>query len=247
VITLLVAFIDESGTHNQYGPQVTLVAGFIGAEAEWAAMVHPWVAAMGGRTFHYKDDSRETDLLIQLAEILVERALIPVSAGFSGEWEKAISAGEDWGKRFPSCYHMVFEQCLAQVNELSDQHWDSEPVALIFSRQNEYAKRAEEVWRTATGNGLWRNLSHFGYQDPNSFPQLQAADMIAHESFQCLKVGTNEVWQEWPLVKRLLDAKDKPMFGGYHTTETFIEMMKRSEAGGRQYLKTIPKNAPRES
>jgi len=115
----------------------------------------------------------------------------------------------------------------------------------MFSRQSEYGKRAEEVWRTAKGNGLWRNLISFGYGHPETFPHLQAADMIAHETFQCLKAGTDTVWQKWPLVKRLLtDERNRLMFGGYHTTETFIEMMKRSEKGGRRYLKKIPKGSP---
>jgi hypothetical protein len=238
---LLLACFDESGTHNQYGHQVTLVSGFIGTATEWNLMSIPWQQAMGGKTFHYKDYRLEADLLEQLAVIISSSKVIPVSAGFCGNWEKAISHGNGWSVRFPSCYHMVFEQCLEHVNRLSDEHWGSQPVALMFSRQSEYATRAEEVWRTTTGNGLWPNLSHFGFRDPSLFPQLQAADMIAHETFQCLKTNTDTVWKEWPLVRRLLGDPEKAMFGGYHSNETFIAMMERSEREGRNYLKTVPK------
>jgi hypothetical protein len=235
----LIACFDESGTHNQYGHQVTLVSGFIGSAAEWNLMANAWHQVMGGKTFHYKDYRLETDLLAQLADIIAARNLIPISAGFCGDWEKAISHGDGWSVRFPSCYHMVFEQCLEHVNRLSDEHWNSKPVVLMFSRQNEYAARAHEVWRTTTGNGLWPNLTHFGFQDPSQFPHLQAADMIAHETFQCLKSGTDIVWKEWPLVRRLLDNQGKAMFGGHHSNETFIVMMERSEREGRKYLKTV--------
>jgi hypothetical protein len=240
VTALLHAYFDESGTHNQYGRQVTLVSGFIGTSREWRRVNKAWTLAMNGETFHYTDYQLEGGLLARLADILAESRLCVVSAGFSGDWDKAISHKSGWKIRFPSCYHLVFEQCAEHMDRLSVDQWNNEPIATMFSRQNEYAKRSEEVWRTAKGNGLWQNLISFTYGDPGRFPQLQAADMIAHETFQCLKVGDDLVWQRWPLVRRFL-AENAFVFGGYHSTETFIEMMKRSEEGGRKYLRTVPK------
>jgi hypothetical protein len=46
------------------------------------------------------------------------------------------------------------------------------------------------------------------------------------------------VWEEWPLVKRII-TNGAPLHGGYHTPESFIEMMEESERDGRQYLKTV--------
>jgi hypothetical protein len=220
---------------------VTLVSGFIAPADDWTEVNKAWVAEMKGETFHYKNYAVETELLENLAEILSASTLNVVSAGFRGNWERAISAGDGWSRRFPSCYHLVFEQCIQQIDELSAELWGKEPVAIMFSRQNEYAKRAEEVWRTATGNDLWPNIQYFGYGDPEKLPELQMADMIAHETFQCLKDGTETVWKEWPLARRLLEDELPHRYGGYHTEETFIEMMKRSEEGGRKYLKAVPK------
>jgi hypothetical protein len=242
---LLHAFFDESGTHNQYGNQATLVSGFIAPDDDWKEVNKAWIAEMKGETFHYKNFALEEDTLNNLAEILSASTLSVVSAGFRGNWDKAISHGDRWSIRFPSCYHMVFEMCVNEIDRLSAELWGNEPVAIMFSRQNEYAKRAEDVWRTATGNGLWPNLAYFGYGSPEDRPELQMADMIAHETFQCLKDGSDSVWQEWPLVKRLLQDDLPPRFGGYHSEETFIEMMKRSEEGGRKYLKTVLNTSPK--
>jgi hypothetical protein len=237
---LLHAFFDESGTHQQHHNQVTLISGFIAPADDWDEINRAWVGETKGDAFHYKDFALETELLDSLAEILAASTLEVVTAGFRGDWDKAISHRNDWSKRFPSCYHLIFEQCVEQIDRLSAEHWGNEPVAIMFSRQNEYAKRADEVWRTMTGNDLWPNLQYFGYGDPAKRPELQMADMIAHETYQCLKDGSDAVWQEWPLVRRLLN-EDRPRLGAYHTTESFIEMMERSERGGRKYLKTVPK------
>lgn len=73
-MALLIACFDESGTHDQYGHQVTLVSGLIGSESEWNLMNTAWSRAMGRKTFHYKDFRLEADLLNQLAEIVVASA-----------------------------------------------------------------------------------------------------------------------------------------------------------------------------
>lgn len=240
-LALLRAYFDESGIHA--GSPVTLVSGFIGSRRQWRTVSREWDALMGDRVFHYKNMRMEGELLGKLAALLATSNLGVVAAGFSGNWNRAISAGPDWSVRFPSCYHMILEMCVEQMNRYSQRHWHSEPIAVMFSRQNEYAKRAEEVWRTCKGNGLWDNIASFAYGDPEKFPALQAADMIAYESFQCTKAGgTLEVWNNWPLVKLLLAKNEPMMVGGLHTEESFIEMMRKGDLN-RRYLKTVPKKA----
>jgi hypothetical protein len=238
VIALLHAYFDETGIHA--GSPVTFVSGFIGTADEWAAVNALWAAEMKGEVFHYKNMRFQGERLNHLALILASSRLEVVSAGFRGDWSKAISHKADWKVRFPSCYNLVFEFCVDQMNQWTEQGWNNEPIALIFSRQNEYAKRAEEVWRTFRGNDLWKHLVTFTYGDPETTLQLQAADMIAYETFQCMKVGTDEVWQDWPLVRRLL-AKGKPLLGNYMTTESFIQNMEEMDRKGRIFLKTVPK------
>ena len=67
---------------------------------------------------------------------------------------------------------------------------------------------------------------------------VQTADMIAYETFQCLKQGGDDVWNKWPLVRQLLST-DR-MRGRHQTEEQFVKMMREQDIN-RQYLKTVEK------
>lgn len=236
-IAVLRAYFDESGIHA--GSPVTTISGFIGSRGEWRAVGRKWREAMGDRVFHYKNMRMEGELLDRLSTILCESKLAVVSAAFSGDWERAIHSGAaDWPTRFPSAYSMVLEFCVQQMERYSAQNWNNEPTAIWFSRQDAYAKRAEEVWRTYKGNGQWGHIVSFAYGDPE-MAELQAADMIAYETFQCLRQGGEEAWNKWPLVRKLLSA-DREMFGRHQTEKSFVEMM-RAQDVNRRYLQIVEK------
>jgi hypothetical protein len=233
-MTLLRAYFDESGTHA--GSPVVFIAGLMGSLEKWDETCLQWQEAMKGEIFHYTAFYTETELLNNLAEIISSSGLQFIGAGFSGNWEKAISTEADWVKRFPSAYNFAFEMCIEQITRA----WPDSQIELIFSEQNQYEKRAEEVWRTFRGNGYWKNFIDFSYETPKRLSELQIADMVVHETFQCMKAGTLEAWNKWPLMKRLVKS-DNTYSGGYQTEKSFIEMMRRADKDGRQYLKTIPK------
>jgi len=240
IIALLQAFFDETGIHA--GSPVTFVAGFIGTADQWYDVCIQWGAEMKGEMFHYKNMRMQGERLNRLAIILASSKLQVIAAGFCGDWNRAISHNPDWKNRFPSCYQFAFEFCVDQMEQWTNAGWKNEPIALTFSRQNDYAKRAEEIWRTFRGNGFWKNMASFAYGDPEIILALQTADMIAYETFQCMKAGnTEEVCQKWPLVKRLL-ARGEPLLGNYMTTENFIKNMEEMDNKGRIYLNTIPKS-----
>lgn len=238
-IILLYAYFDETGTHA-WSP-ATFVAGFIGSVDEWNATSLLWKDEMKGETFHYKNMTSEQDRLDTLSTILADSKLQVIAAGFKGDWKKAISHRTDWKIRFPSSYHLAFELCIDQMNQWASSVWNDQPIALIFSRHDEYASRADEVWRTFRGNGLWHKFVSLEYGDPKVLVELQAADMIAYETFQCMKIGTVEVWQRWPLVRKLL-AKNTPLFGNFMTTDGFVKNMEEADRKGRVHLKTVPKS-----
>jgi hypothetical protein len=198
---LLRAYFDESGTHAS--SPVTFISGFIGRTREWRRIRKLWQAEMADEVFHYKERRCDAAKLDRLATILADSSLQVISAGFVGDWNSAISHGVDWRKRFPSCYHMVFEMCVEQMDRWSSELWPGSPISLTFSRQDEYAQRAAELWRTFQGNGLWQSFWSLKYANP-ALVELQTSDMIAHETFQCMKAGNDESWHHWPLVKKLL-------------------------------------------
>jgi hypothetical protein len=240
VVTVLRALFDESGTHA--GSPVTAICGFIGSRRQWRSVTRQWREAMDGRVFHYKEMRMEGALLDRLSTILANSELEVVGGGFVGDWKRAIHSGAiDWPVRFPSCYHMVFEMSADRMGRITAERWNNEPIDVTFSRQDEYAKRAEEVWRTYRGNGMWGHLIKFGYAGPEDFAELQAADMIAHETFQCLKESATGgwAWDKWPLVRKLLDS-NRPLHGFAQTEEQFVKMMHDMDKN-RQYLQTVEK------
>lgn len=240
-VAVLRAFFDESGTHA--GSPVTAICGFIGSRNQWRRVGPKWRKAMNGKVFHYKHMRMEGKLLDRLATILCDSGLTVVGGAFAGDWERAIHSGAaDWPTRFPSCYGMVMEMAAQRMERISREQWQNEPIAITFSRQDEYAKRAEEIWRTYKGNGHWSHIVHFGYGAPEDFFELQTADMIAHETFQCLKEGASGgwAWNKWPLVRKLLE-NDRPMHGFAQTEEQFVKMLLEEDRKGRRYLQTVEK------
>ena len=77
----------------------------------------------------------------------------------------------------------------------------------MFARQNDFSKRAVEVWDTMKHNGQWPLMASFTYAEPAQFPQLQAADMLAYKSYQYLKAGLGEAWRSWPLLNKLVQKE----------------------------------------
>lgn len=238
---MLHAFFDESGTHA--GSPVTAIGGFIGSRNQWRAVNRKWRKTMGEHVFHYKEMRMEGAILSRLSDILANSDLEVIGSGFVGNWERAINSGAaDWPKRFPSCYHLVFEMAAQRMQHISKSHWNGEPISITFSRQDEYAKRAEEVWRTYRGNGMWESIVHFSYGAPEDLVELQAADMIAHETFQCLKEGAagGWGWDKWPLVRKLID-NGRPLHGLAQKEEQLVQMLSDQDRNGRVYLKTVAK------
>lgn len=236
---MLKAFFDETGIHAD--SPYTAIAGFIGSSEQWAAVCAAWAAEMQGEVFHYKFMSRNKARLERLAAIVAPSGLQVVTSGFRGDWQKAISWKADWKRRFPSCYHCVFEMCVEQMDRWTAQVWQGQPIALMFSRQHDYKKRSEEIWRTFRENGIWTNFTSLEFGDPETHLELQVADMVAYEMFQCMKDGTEQVWSRWPLSKALI-AHKVPQLGGFHTTNTFITMMERADQNGRMFLQNVPKS-----
>jgi hypothetical protein len=230
---VLRAYFDESGIHA--GSKTTIICGFVGPRSEWRRVTHKWQKAMKGRVFHYKNMHDETKLLEKLATILADSRLAGINMGFLGDWDRAIKSGPaHWLKRYPSCYQTVLEMCVGHLENHSKASWDGEPIVLTFSRQDEYAKFAEKVWRSQRDRGEWDCVVGFGYGDPG-LPELQTADMIAHEAFQCARevyergAPALHAWKNWPLVKKIVTSH-KLMLGSIMSEVSLVEMLRKQDA-----------------
>jgi hypothetical protein len=124
--------------------------------------------------------------------------------------------------------------CVGHLENHSKAVFGGEPIALTFSRQDEYAKFAEKIWRAQRDRGLWSSMAGFGYGDPE-MPELQAADMIAHEAFQCARevyehdASALRAWEKWPLVSRIV-ASHKAMLGSIMSEERLLTILRKEDA-----------------
>lgn len=253
VLAVLHAYFDESGTHG--GSPCTVVAGFVGLAPMWDAVEAEWRRILGDRAFHYTHLSRHVGngefegddldtrraMIDGCSELLGKASLQVVGAAFHGDFDAAIKERPDWSVRFPNAYSLCFEMAVEQMNRHSRELWGNEPISITFARHREYGQRAQEVWDTFKENGEWENVVAFTYADINQIPALQTGDMIVHETYQCVKrggIGNEAVWQEWPLVSRLL-KKDQLMLSWFHDRDSLLAMIDHNDSQGRHYLRRI--------
>jgi hypothetical protein len=230
---VLHAYFDESGIHGD--SRTTIVCGFIGSRNQWRRLALKWRKTMNGRVFHYKHMRHQTSLVEKLASIVDDSSIQAIAGGFSGDWDRAINSGNpEWPKRFPSCYQFILEACVQRLQQFSHTFWNGEPITLIFSRQDQYAKHAEKIWAHYKQKQLWKGIVGFRYGDPAT-PELQAADLLAYEVFQTTRtiIERNQplspaIYQNWPMARRLV-ASRRLMLGTHFTESMLIETLSEQD------------------
>lgn len=179
-LALLIAYFDESGTHER--SPITAIGGFVATKDAWAefetdlaAVLAPY-ADKGVRDFHFHD------CLVQEGEFArvskphinaifwgVGRALRKAKATtifaavVQDDWD-AVAMPEAFKARFPTPYALCFEEVLEQLARWSLNYGDGEPVVPIFAVQDEYLPHA-----TAVALGMDQSNKHRGQLSGISF------------------------------------------------------------------------------
>lgn len=211
-----IAYFDESGIDGS--TDTTLISGFVGNLEDWPRVNSAWrnqLEVDGVPQFHYKDcvDQRKQYLgwdwhrdcqphLDRLAKIIHVAPVAGISAGFIGDWRSAVADRSDLAERFPSAYAFCFEALIRKIRLEMHNHGQPD-IILVMSRQNEYQRRALEVWEWHRERGYWPEIKDITYAEPRSVVGLQMADMLAYETHRHLfKKG--DVWRDLPLLSQLV-------------------------------------------
>lgn len=214
-VAMLFAYFDESFAEGDPGHAV--IAGFVGLPEAWGQVQSAWNAELervGIQWFHYVEcnglrgqykgwgrEKRDAHLAV-LSSIIADNDVIPVSAGFSGDWKKVISDfPPPMASRFPHAYNLCFELLMPDLIEQINHRWPSDRSVLIMADQQQFAARVVEIYSTFKFNGWWPEIFHLGFSDPRSVVPLQAADMMA---FEVRRYLWNKDSSEFPLMARLL-------------------------------------------
>ncbi|MEO5806011.1 DUF3800 domain-containing protein [Devosia sp.] len=248
VVGVLFGYFDESGTHG--GADKQCIAGMIGRADDWDDVSSKWDTILGDRAFHYTHMNRiygngqfkgvpqaeRTALIEACADAVGSSDLLSVCGGFVGDWKQTIAGGAGWNLRFPSCYSYCLEMCLMAMNKLSAEKWQSEPIALVFSQQDQYRDRAFEVFNIIKNAGEYPNLATFTYAPMKQLRPLQVADMFAYETFKVLGETDPAEFRKWPLTRRVIQ-QGRSSFGGFGSPELLTGLLREAEIKGRQYYK----------
>ncbi len=239
VLALLRSYLDES-----YNPQRMLIAGFVGTDAEWEAVGEQWAEAlekhdapyfhgcelnMQRGPFERWERWRCDALKKRCGKILSGSNLGEISAGFIGDWSSVTRQAPDMGERFPSAYAFCFEMAVAQMQRAAKRWYGGDSVACIFDVQDEHSPHATDVFKQRKALGLWPNVASVAYADDLDVIQLQCADMLSNENWQCAGKGEAFV-QSLPLIS-LLHKRERSYFSGKKQwEETLLRVYSRDPA-----------------
>ena len=204
-IVVLKAYFDDSGTHK--GSKSVVLAGFMASEDEWTAFEHAWQAILnreGLKSFHAADFEsgygackdwprvRREAVRADLRFVLAKTNLIGIGATVrADDW--SASASPVVIERYHSPIYLAFEHCIQQTLHWAKRATDQQTktvqrVSFFFDSFNREAARCLDIAKNYEEGWIhsdWFEGFSFG-QVERTLP-LQAADMLAHETYRLEK------------------------------------------------------------
>ncbi|MEO8592571.1 MAG: DUF3800 domain-containing protein, partial [Candidatus Solibacter sp.] len=183
---MLRAYCDESGNHDD-APFFTM-AGFLGRERAWKVLARKWNRALskeGLEEFHMKDCEGGHNMFSHLheqkyrperdriqkrfIEIILDSEIYPVAGGVDMQDYNRLLPRLRLIRKDPrytkSPYYLAFEYFVMAVCRRAEFASNLEQIAFVFDRQQEFSKRAKELYDQAIllprRRNLWVNLPGF--------------------------------------------------------------------------------------
>ena len=206
---MLVCYCDES--HDEGEQRVFAVGGFSATESEWELFGEKWNAITEGATFHAADceagrgsfegwpREKRFGLYRHLAELIATSPLL--GEGCAVFLPEFYGVFPETGKASP--YLFCFQDVVTEFYFLGDLVIPKEDVAFVFDRNQDYAYNATFLYdllaRRSVGGPVVRcsgdtfapkewplgvKLDAIAFQSKERSPGLQAADMIARETYK---------------------------------------------------------------
>lgn len=196
-MAMLAAYFDESGTHAN--SPVVAVAGYVAPVSEWLRFENEWrffLKEAGVDYFRMSEfenrqgpfanwnKDKRIDVLTKLLKTIQFRIHLGVGAATVIQDFEAVAH-----KFNPPCSAYAFSivQCLNFVGEWADECGHTQPIAYYFENGAGYNSEID-FWRQRILNKeTTKRRYRFGSLtviDKRDFPPLQAADILAYESYK---------------------------------------------------------------
>ena len=220
-IAVLRAYFDETG-HVANTKSVTL-CGLVASPDEWDAFDISWREQLSVERVSYfhahECEVGKGEEYSKLSRPLRESLFWGLGDVIGNSTIKIVNGAlrvDDWNnpdfevvrKAFKSPWHLSFAYCLQQLSDWSHEHANDEPIALVFSEQDEYQKHAEVIYQAYLQRKSKNNLVSLQFAPMKLFPGLQAADYVCYETYQNDLFGIKEEKDVKRIaMKRLLQGK----------------------------------------
>ena len=246
---LLHAYFDESGLNPS--ERICSVAGLVGTEDSWRSLEGAWkrqLDELENDYFHMTDcESRQGKFVLtdepirkyavkQFSGIIAEHEVQPIFCSIPWEdWAGMGPEAERFKRYYKKPFSLAFEYCVQKLIEWSHVHADDEPVAMMFSEQNEFETTARKIFAGYKGSAFWgERLASIAFGNMRIFMPLQSADMMSYDVskyWDHLEYGTIEEWNKRELINRLV-AKSALQMGGMYTARALeLAVQKFAQVG----------------
>ncbi|HTA60503.1 MAG TPA: hypothetical protein VK805_20285 [Candidatus Baltobacteraceae bacterium] len=197
------AYFDDSGTHLE--SDVAIAACYIGTLDRWKCLSDDWDAAknaegftvfgmadiLGGKgEFRGWKEYKRDRLIRRLITNIRCRASIGISISVPKvAYDKTIQ-GKIRGRFGKFHYTFAVRSCLTQIKGWRERHGITTPMQYVFDITSQGKGEIIEAleYHISTGRASLSGLESGGYsfQSKKGLPPLQAADILAHETYRCV-------------------------------------------------------------
>jgi len=260
-------YFDESGTHDK--SKAVVVAGYIATVDQWAEFEREWwdmLKAENISMFHRTDlecflnefseqngwnPTRRERMVKRAQGIIKRRVNAGVSSGVIKRTYDEIITGEarqHYGRHY---YTFAVSDCLKQVAEWVKDYRRAELIQYVFECGAEGQAEVNEAFREIYEDTDLRERYHlegWSFADKRNVVQLQAADLLAYESFKHMDnriVGGVKRDMRKSLYDLLRQSGGTPHYSNYWRKENLTELSEiyqnRRAADGHDHKKAKAK------
>ncbi|HEY3967391.1 MAG TPA: DUF3800 domain-containing protein [Planctomycetaceae bacterium] len=253
---MLTAYVDESGIHG--GSEVCAIAGFVGRSEEWEVLSRKWRQVCekwgvpGEQGFHMADfenrrppydrwsETHGRELLRELLQVVKGREVRGFGSGVLMSDFNRLCADDRsvlTHSHPDRPYFLCLQHCLVEAAHFADGLPDTELVAFVFDRQDEYHKELTQIYDEFRGIADWplhrRLAGVVATANRRETPALQAADLAAYECYKGMLnlYGSHKRDTRWSM-KELLKRKFAVRLLGYDVLKEIVAL-KRAESEAR--------------
>jgi len=244
------AFFDESWTDRKSG--ITIVAGYVASEDTWDEVEKNWEVEFrryyshGISSFHMTDivsgtkqyaaiDSpNRNHLITQMAKIVGASAAVPIFTGVSNCDFFSMQKSPEFQSRFPNPLSFCFEAIVVELLLWAREKVQNENLNMIYSFSEEHAPKELRMLRNIYQKKNWygKAISSILFHDMEEFLGLQAADLLAHQMSNHLKVSSILSGQTYALNWA---TNGRSPFGGWYEAEALARADQQLNETGMIY------------